>query len=155
MAPPIQCPSCSQRYPFNEALSGKRVKCKKCGGAFVVPAPPAAAPAAGFSDFLAEELDTPHPAAAPPPAVAKEPPSPYHSTFDEPEGKPSKKKKKPKREKQKTSILSMIGFMLIVMPYAQAAARHEPLIQGPFTAAFVVGTTCIGLVLIALGWLRR
>src|SRR5687767_11484757 len=38
----IQCVDCTSRYNVGEHLAGKRVKCRKCGGAIFVPrlAPP-------------------------------------------------------------------------------------------------------------------
>ncbi|MBN1909307.1 MAG: hypothetical protein JW818_06185 [Pirellulales bacterium] len=40
MAEIIQCDHCGQTYPYNAKLAGKRVKCKKCGQAFQIPAAP-------------------------------------------------------------------------------------------------------------------
>jgi len=39
----FQCPGCSQRYVYAEALAGKTVRCKKCGQSLLIQAPSASA----------------------------------------------------------------------------------------------------------------
>jgi ubiquitin-protein ligase len=41
----FSCPSCGKRFSVDDALAGRRAKCKGCGGAITVPAPAAATPA--------------------------------------------------------------------------------------------------------------
>ena len=35
----VDCPGCKKRYEIDEALTGKKSRCKKCGEVFRIPAP--------------------------------------------------------------------------------------------------------------------
>jgi hypothetical protein len=43
--------------------------------------------------------------------------------------------------------------MLVVMPWFTPRPQGQPLISGPYTAGFLVGSNLLGLILIFLGWL--
>src|SRR5207248_7619735 len=55
----VECSDCKSRYSVAEAMAGKRVKCKKCGNSFMIPAATAAtaASAAPAAPAAAEEDD--------------------------------------------------------------------------------------------------
>ena len=84
MPEPVQCQSCGQRYKVQDALAGKRFKCKKCGAGITVPSPAITIqPEAEYrvADLLAEEsvsagAKSSHSAALPPEGSS---PNPYAS----------------------------------------------------------------------------
>jgi hypothetical protein len=60
----VQC-SCGKTYQVDEGLAGKRVKCKACGSALVVPEKQPVAVAMDDDEFRLAPLDAPPAAAAP------------------------------------------------------------------------------------------
>ncbi|HZN32194.1 MAG TPA: hypothetical protein VFB80_00195 [Pirellulaceae bacterium] len=70
----VQC-TCGKSYQVDEALAGRRVKCKACGGALTIPQKPALLAAAADDEFRLAPLDdgpkTAVPLAAPAPAAMK------------------------------------------------------------------------------------
>lgn len=69
MAVSFPCPRCGQRYSFQDAMAGARVRCKACGQPFEVPAA-----GSGSSPSVAGPAP---PATAPAPPVAKPAGSPF------------------------------------------------------------------------------
>jgi predicted Zn finger-like uncharacterized protein len=70
----IQCQQCGSKFHVEDRLAGKRVKCAKCTGTFLIPAS-AVMPDGGPGDHKPVVPATPILKAAPTPSAEKEPPA--------------------------------------------------------------------------------
>jgi hypothetical protein len=169
------CPGCQQQYRVPDAFAGKGVKCKRCGVLIAIACLPAPAGAGGAAPVETPVLPgggTPDLGSLLDEALAApSKPASWDSLSDAMAGyeasaaetyapKPRKrtwfgrKRSRGKREKKGgMSWLMIAGLMFIVMPWLTPRPPGQPLISGPYTAGFLIGSSVLGLILMCLGGL--
>ena len=126
MAIATTCPNCQALFRLPNELAGKKVKCQKCQGLFVVPRTDASTTSPGIQAGPAPKpREEPTSAAAPPalplpppPVLAPAPEPDRAEEYDEPTPRPKRStesRRRPRREKASSGSGGMLALILVLV----------------------------------------